>query len=328
MLFYARCFTTLILVFLISFCAKSQELWGAANSNYAGQMGIELNPASLVGAPYSWELHILSADIAAMNNYLFLKKHSKVLASIRSGNSVSPDRVTYENTTSDKFANVQAFIKLPAFIISKEKWGLGFHVSSRLAVSARGIPYHLANFMKEGFDFKPQQKKDYEGGNAKVTAMNWHEAGITGGLALVNDGTNYITGGLTLNYLYGLNSFYLLVNNINYDVQADTLWQIYLAKVEYGHASIDLNNANSAGAFSKKGTGLGGNLGFQYYRNRSKTAYEPCSLFAESSGTARIIHINTGMSVFYFCQINLPQSICLYIVINIIHQQIKTVEAI
>lgn len=276
MLFIARRILFISILLCLTFSAQAQEMWGAANSNYAGNMGLELNPASIVGAPYTFEIHLLSADISAMNNYLYLMKHSKAIRSAISGTAIPPERLTYENTERDKFGNVQAFVKAPGFIFSKEKWGLGFHASTRLALSARGVPYHLANFMKEGFDFKPQQKIDYAGGNAKIAAMNWHEIGLSGAMVLKNSGMDYFTGGLTLNYLYGLNSFYLLVNDINYNVQSDSLWQIYLAKVEYGHASIDINNPNSAGAFTKKGSGFSGNLGFQYYHNRSAEAYAPC----------------------------------------------------
>ena len=104
MLFYARCFMLFVLTTLLTLDAKAQELWGAANSNYAGNMGLELNPASLVGAPYRWEIHLLSADISAMNNYLYLKKNSRALRAFAAGNSVAADRVTYDNITSDKFA--------------------------------------------------------------------------------------------------------------------------------------------------------------------------------------------------------------------------------
>ncbi len=274
MLFFARGIFLFLFAIPLTLPSNAQELWGIANSNYAGTMGLDLNPASVVGTPFKWEIHLISADVSAMNNYLFLKKNSKAIRTFAAGNTLSPDRLTYNNTTADKFGNVQAFAKLPAFLYSTEKWGIGFHVSSRLALSARGVPYHLANFMKEGFDFKPQQKIEYRGGNSKIAAMNWHEAGITGGVTLVNNESDFLTVGITLNYLHGLNSFYLLVDDINYNVQADTLWQIYLAKVEYGHATVDANNPNSAGAFTKKGSGIGGSLGFQYYHNRKP--WNPC----------------------------------------------------
>ena len=249
-------------------------MWGAANSNYAGTMGHDLNPASIVGNHFKWELHIVSADIFAMNNYLYLRKGSHAIRNGIKGQSLAADRITYKNNKRDKSAYASVFAKLPAFMYSTQKWGLGFHVSSRVLVSARGVPYHLANFMKEGFDFTDQQKIEYNGGNAKIAAMNWHEAGITGGFAIKDNGSDYATAGITLNYLYGLNSIYLNVDNINYNVQADTLWQIYIANIEYGHSSADVGSTGNL--FQKKGSGVSGSLGFQYYKNRNPDAYNPC----------------------------------------------------
>jgi len=253
---------------------KAQELWGASNSNYAGTMGHDLNPASIVACPFNWEVHLLSADVFAMNNYLFLRKKSEAIRKSYRGEAIDEDRIAIRDKQDDKSAYVSAFAKLPAFMYSNQNWGLGFHVSSRMAFGVRGLPYHLANFMKEGFDFKPQQKIDYSGGNARVAALNWHEAGLTGGLTLNKDPSNFLTAGITLNYLFGLNGMYLLVNNLNYNVQADTLWQIYVANVEYGHAVPGA--ANSGSLFQKKGSGFGGSLGFQYYKNRNQEAYNPC----------------------------------------------------
>ena len=119
--FAAKRILLLLLIFLISKHSNAQEMWGAANSNYAGNMGLELNPASIVAAPYKYEIHILSADVSAMNNYLFLMKHSKAIRSAISGTAIPPERLTYENTERDKFGNVQAFVKAPGFIFSKEK---------------------------------------------------------------------------------------------------------------------------------------------------------------------------------------------------------------
>ncbi|MBK7851504.1 MAG: hypothetical protein IPJ66_10310 [Bacteroidetes bacterium] len=37
-------------------------MWGISNSNYSGNMGIFLNPATIVGAPYKYEFNIIAGD--------------------------------------------------------------------------------------------------------------------------------------------------------------------------------------------------------------------------------------------------------------------------
>jgi hypothetical protein len=264
-----------MLIFLADY-VSGQEMWGIANSNYAGTMGHELNPASVAGAPFKWEIHFISADVSVMNNYMYLKRNSRAIMSGVKGESVNDERFTDKYTTTDKKAFGSVYIKLPSLMYSTRKWGAGFHISTKVGLSATGVPYHLAKFLKEGFDYVPQQQINYKGGNAALALMNYHEAGITGGLLVQDDKTNYVTVGVTLNYLYGLNSFYMLLDNINYNVQSDSLWQIYIANAEYGHASADVGDNAAADAFRKKGAGFSGSAGLQYYRNRNDAAFDPC----------------------------------------------------
>ncbi len=251
-------------------------MWGISNSNYSGAMGMELNPAIMVGTHYRWELHLLSADAFMMNNYMYLKKNSKAIKTSIKGEAVAQDAVTDKYTTNDKKGYASTFIKYPGFIYSGNRTAVGFHISTRLALSARGLPYHLAKFMKEGFDYTPQQNIHFTGSGAKAVAINWHEAGLSGGTVLHDDKSAYITGAITLNYLYGLNSFYMLIDDIDYIVPSDSLWQINIANVEYGHAVPD-KGAGAGDVLAKKGSGFSTTLGIQYYRNRNENAYRPCT---------------------------------------------------
>jgi hypothetical protein len=266
----------LTLFLLLQLHVNAQELWGASNSNYAGNTGLDLNPASVTGAPFKWEIHLLSADASVMNNYMYLMNNSNAIRASVRGESVDQERFTDRYTTKDKSAYASVFLKLPSLMYSNNKFGVAFHISNRTALSARNIPYHLAKFIKEGFDYAPQHDVRYTGGKTAIALMNWNEAGITGGMALLNDQTTYISGGLTVNYLYGLNSAYLNINNIDYMVPSDSLWQIYNADIEYGHA-IPSENADGNEILKKKGSGIGVSAGLQYYHNRNEDAYNPCT---------------------------------------------------
>jgi len=65
---------TALLLLLIPFLSNAQELMGISNSNFAGNMGIFMNPSSIVMAPYKSEFNILSGDVFLDNNYIYLKK--------------------------------------------------------------------------------------------------------------------------------------------------------------------------------------------------------------------------------------------------------------
>ena len=54
-------------------------MWGISNSNYAGNMGINLNPSTIVGAPYKYEIHYFSMDNFAQNSYIYLPAGANVI---------------------------------------------------------------------------------------------------------------------------------------------------------------------------------------------------------------------------------------------------------
>ena len=270
----------LISFFLVSLQINAQELWGAANSNYAGAMGNELNPAAVVGTPFKWELNFLSIEGSMMNNYLYLQRHSQAFKNGMKGEGIGEDRIKDRFTTSDKAAFQKVNVMLPSFMVSNSKWGFGFHVSTKQALSVTNVPYTLAKFLKEGFYYTPLQKLEFSGENMSIAGMNWNEAGITAGLSLVNRPEAFLTAGMTMNYLYGMNAFYMDVDKMDYNVQSDTMWHVAISDLQYGYAVP----VGGASPLQKKGSGFSTSVGVQYYRNRNEVAYDPCQ---KESGTKK-----------------------------------------
>lgn len=256
----------------------AQEMFGAASSNYAGQMGMDLNPASIVNAPYRWELHLVSMDVSVLNNYMYLAKNSRLIRKSFKGESVAQERFTDKYTTKpNKWAYNSAFLKYPAFIYSGKKFALGFHISTREELSARNVPFHLAKFLKEGFDYDQQQGINYTMNKPSNTVLiNWHELSFTGGAKLYDTPEAFITGALTVNYNYGLNAVYVQIKDLQYNSVADTLLVIDNIDLEYSHAVPDNGNNGVQKTLQKKGGGWSTSFGMEYYRNRNEAFYNPC----------------------------------------------------
>src|SRR5690606_8883306 len=68
----------LLMLFSIQY-ASGQEMWGISNSNYSGNMGIFLNPSTIVGAPYRYELNVLAGDFFAENTYVYFPKEKNIV---------------------------------------------------------------------------------------------------------------------------------------------------------------------------------------------------------------------------------------------------------
>lgn len=267
----------LLLLLGIGNSGHAQEMWGAAHSNYAGQMGLDLNPASIVDAPYKWELHILSMDAALVNNYMYLQRNSKLIRKSFQGESVEKDKFTDKYTQKpNKYGYGSVFLKYPAFIWSDKKWGAAFHVSTRAEFSASHVPYHLAKYFKQGFDYDYQQGNYYHAKNTKAAAAAWHEFGITYGRELHNSKEHYWSAAVTLNYNYGLNGFFLILDDAHYIVPADTLLLVDDMTATYGHAFPSNGKGSSDSPLARRGSGFSTTIGVQYYKNRNDAFFDPC----------------------------------------------------
>lgn len=255
----------------------AQEMWGPSSSNFAGQYGLDLNPASIAGVPYKWELHFLSMDAAVVNNYMYLKSQSKFISKSFKGEAIQEGKLTDLYTKRpNKFGYASLFMKYPAFIWTEKKWSAGFHLSTRAEVSATNVPYHLAKFIKEGFDYDQQQNIRYEVRNAKAAVLNWHELGLTFAGVLHDDREYFVTGGITVNSLYGLNAMYLDLEYADYIVPADTLLIVDEIVATYGHALPENGTNGGDSPLSKRGFGYSSTIGFQLYKNRNENFYNPC----------------------------------------------------
>ncbi|MBK9636691.1 MAG: hypothetical protein IPO63_02325 [Bacteroidetes bacterium] len=270
------------ILFLLFTCTSifkvdAQEMWGPSHSNYAGQYGLDLNPAPIVGVPYRWEIHFISMDASIINNYMYLKSQSKLISKSFKGESIDDGKLTDHYTKRpNKFGYGSAFVKYPAFIWSDKKWSAAFHLSTRAELSASKVPYHLAKYLKEGFDYDPQQNIPYEVRNAKVAVLNWHELGITFGGVLKDDKEYYVTGGITVNSLYGLNALYLNLDYADYIVPADSLLVVNDIVAEYGHALPENGTGGGDSPLAKRGYGYSFTTGVQVYKNRNDNFYNPC----------------------------------------------------
>jgi hypothetical protein len=253
--------------FSLPFFAAAQEMWGAANSNFSGNMGMGLNPASMVASPYSSEFNLLSGDLTVQNNYIYIRKRS-------SGNAEGKDNRTGDYyTPSDKNGYGHINLRGPSFILNQGNYSIGFHLSLRTGLSAKDVPFHLAKFMYEGFDYEPQHDIHYTGGPFKAALIEWLETGMSIGAVLHEAGDNLLTGAFTLNYLVPFNAAYIDVNYIDYTVPDAMLLNVYDMDGAYAHTDFDTDGNIPGQIFSKKGSGFSADAGLQFYHDRLERAY-------------------------------------------------------
>ncbi|MEO8146840.1 MAG: DUF5723 family protein [Bacteroidia bacterium] len=262
-----------LLLFFQLHNAFGQEMLGIVNSNFSGNVGITLNPATVVGMPFSREFNLISMDISAHNNYLYYPAGQHGLVKLITGQGLTHDNTKdYYTTTPDKQMYANIFLLGPSYSVSTISGGWAIHTALRTNFSVNHLNYHLAKFLWDGFDYLPQQDIDYKTDPYQLNMLQWYEIGYTYGLTLYQTKTQMLTVGATVNLNLGVNSTYIDNKKMDYRVPSSDTLLVYNLNATYAHTIIT-DNPGLGDYVGVKGFGGGINLGVQYYKNRDAKGY-------------------------------------------------------
>lgn len=283
--YFVKRIQLVFILILIAFSESSaQETWGIANSNFAGNMGIFLNPSSIVAAPYKYEFNLLSGDFFEDNNYVYLKKNSGVFRKTIVGETVPDDRFGDHYTVKpDKRAYQSMYLMGPSYIKNNGKTAWGVHLAIRNATSANKVPYHLAKFIFEGFDYAPQHGTNYTSGPFYSATLGWGEIGGTYA-RVVYEGEyekHIVKVGGTLNFLLGSYGIYVNTKSVDYIVPNSQLLVVNNLDAEYGHSPPGDRDSLLSDLFKIRGYGGSATLGITYINNMNRGAFD-CNRTADN----------------------------------------------
>ncbi len=248
---------------------SAQETWGMANSNFAGNLGIELNPSSIALSPIKYELNLFSVHVSAQNDYVYVPKKEMSLRKLYKGDFKTDDwKDRY--TPSDKNGHMQLLLKGPSFYARMGTTAFGIHASLRSDIDVRNLNYEVAKFLFEGSDYKPQQKLDLLASDNSISALAFGELGATIAQQFKAGTKGKLAFGITLNYLYGLSGAYIKNSGISYSFDNASLLTVPDLNADFGYA-MPLGEDHNY--FKKRGSGYSTTIGFQYVHNFNPYAY-------------------------------------------------------
>ena len=258
----------IVLILGVSLPVFSQEMFGISNSNFAGNMGMGLNPSLFVGSPYHHEINVISGDLFLDNDFVYIEKRASPIKKSFSGESIPEEQIKNYTTTTPKNGYSNVFLRGPSYIENKEKYSWGFHTAFRNNLSATDVPYHLAKFIKDGFDYAPQHDIHYVSTPFRSATMAWGELGGTFGKKFyeVRD-KSYLAGAVTLKFLLGFDAMYVNLSEFDYIVPSNDTLIVNSATGQYGHSLGD-GDKSLAAPFKIRGFGGGMDIGFTYYRKK------------------------------------------------------------
>ncbi|MEO8147429.1 MAG: hypothetical protein ABI723_07320 [Bacteroidia bacterium] len=258
--------------------AFGQDMTGIINSNYAGNAGLSLNPASVVGMPFRHEFNLYSQHISVQNNYLYLPAGSNLSGLFNGQSVVHVNTGGNGNASSDKQLNLNAFILGPSYLASHRNSGWAIHTAVRMDLNINDLNINFANLLSDGINSISQQAVSEQAVEFKIdpytlSMLQWYETGFTYGRTLVESRRKLITAGATLNIDLGSNAAYINSEQMNYHVSvADTL-KVYNFSGTYAH-TITNDNAGMNDYIGIKGIGGGLNIGAQYCMLREENVVD------------------------------------------------------
>lgn len=247
--------------------AMAQDFPGFRSGNYTGVNGVFFNPANIADSRYRWDINFISLGTVVGNN-----KASFSLKDI--GNSFKGD--TLENQLFGENAgpssgtfNLNVVGPSGMFNVGK-KMAFALTTRTRTMVTLADIDGKLADKLLS--DFEEDASLPYtinSANNMRVSANAWTEFGASMARVLLDKGTHFLKGGVTLKYLAGAANAYLYIDQfkgtINADeVEGDAFLSNTTGQLGIGFGGVKLNDFEAGDLLSFKSTGIGGDLGFVY----------------------------------------------------------------
>ena len=256
----------LSLVGMLFLSSTAQEKATISNSNYAPTNGVYLNPSLMVDSKAWLDINIVGAGAFAHNNYIYLPK-SNLYTLLRNNNVTPLDNYNKINKHAFGVANIQG----PSLTLNIGEHAVGLNTTLRSFTNVNRVPYELAKFAFEGYDYNDLQNKNFSMKNGTIDHMTWGEIGLSYGKIIKKQNRDLIQVGGTVKRLYGIASAGFQVDELNYIVPNDTVMNVsnfqgsaYYAEPKFG-----------------AGKGWGLDLGVTYRKMKSDvTNYVPHSKYS------------------------------------------------
>ena len=259
-----------IVLFLFLFISQwsfGQEMWGISNSNYAGNMGLFLNPSSIVGAPYKYEINFLAGDFFAENTYIYFPQSKHIVFNAITNNVPPGRQYSYSTSFATQSAFGHALVIGPSYIKNNGTSAWGLHSAFRSELSVLNVPNHLAYVFYQNFHDPKIFGIRYSSTPFSLATATWLELGGTIGKVIKETEDHYLKWGATGNILIGFNGLYGDFKQFDYTV-------LDSSNTVFHNANATIGKAIDDSFIALRGIGLSSTLGITYIHKRRQGGFE------------------------------------------------------
>lgn len=266
--------------YLLNF-AHSQNYLGVHSSNYAGVMGLDIQPASFVDGRFVVDVNLASGNVGGWTNIAkfdtrdmpgWWTKSFKRDTMWMKPDSTFSDRYIIDNYQLGSGKNLGVYANTQVDILN-----FAFHVHPKIAIGlgmkVRGIANvedaspELIKLLRNGLDYADLWQQNLRDQNVNISSMVWKEYKLNYGQVLLDKGEHFLKMGVGVKLLQGVSSVYMYSNDINYGLNNKDTSFLLQGDFSYGYSSnLDKEKVNFGkelkGSASKLGVGF--DLGFVY----------------------------------------------------------------
>jgi outer membrane protein OmpA-like peptidoglycan-associated protein len=276
-------------VLLAALQMNAQSYLGIQQSNYAGIMGADIQPASIADSRFIFDMNLASFNMTFFNNAKYFdanrmkdetgqKWWTSAFNDTASSWHPSNDTNFYENNVLDlnnKFNKPRGIyfntqFDVLSFMFSfKKKYALGFSFKVRSVLNFDHIDPALATLAENSLDYTDLHKTDLSDQFLNHGQMTWAEYGINYAQVVLDKKEHFMKVGARLKVLQGFASSYIHTENVDYNLFDKDSASMLQGDFSYGYNSeidglFDGTTSIKEMYTKKSRFGMGADIGFVY----------------------------------------------------------------
>ncbi len=243
------------LLLLSYFSGSSQDYFSYGGGNYCGLNQVYSNPAAITDNRLKLDIILVGADFIINNSWVRIKREA-----LKNSGSftepIFPD--TWKNLTPSVPGNIyKNFVPiegskgrillvenrmiLPSFMVQiNPKNAVALTWSIRQMTNVDGISRELASLFERELDLSVTQNNRVQNQNLRAVQMMWAEYGLTYARVIKDKNKHFLKAGITPKLLQGLESAYLIVNDLDFLLSTKDTNSYFNTRFSYAHsANID-----------------------------------------------------------------------------------------
>lgn len=215
----------LLTLLVLNLGLKAQRFNGFIYSDFSGILGARVQPASIAGSPYKWDISLINGNAFITNNIANLERDGETSSIIR---HIDSKKKFLQSNLG--LGGLSAMITLP------DHKAIGIQYQVRGHVSGNDISPEFISQVNRFTDFRFLNSMA-ENQKGELTGAMWRELSFTYAAVVSDDGYNRWKVGITAKMINSYGSIFARLRNLDYSIDAAGLALFTNFEMDFGYSA-------------------------------------------------------------------------------------------